>query len=497
MKSKILWWILGGLGIFFILSSLAITFVEYQNFKKQPKLLPAGSRIAGVSVGGLDETAALIRIKAFYAFPLVLEVNGESIHADPAVLGFSMEAEAMLAQAIGELQGRSYWDYLWSRNDRASIELPLDATVNEAQIRTYLSEEIAPRYAQRAMPERPIPFTTNFEDDQPGQQIDIEGAVSDIKAALLSPEIYSVTIEITEEAEAHLTYRELEAFLKHNINVMGFEGLVEVYLESMDTGEVLHFAVRGGETVEPDVAFTAASTIKIPIMISVLRRLSEPIPEYAQTLLYQVIALSGNTTADILMQTYLDKVRGPLIVSEDMTDLGLENTFLGGYLYPGEPILQLFETPANTRTDIDLDPDDYSQTVSSEIGKLLSGIYTCAADGSGLLTETFPGEITQTECQLMMDVLSKNQIGVLIEAGVPAEATVAHKHGWAPELDGLLHSMSDVAIVYTQGSDYVLNIFIYDAVRLDFEEGNRLIARLSQKVYNFFNIEHQAYWWFD
>jgi hypothetical protein len=232
-------------------------------------------------------------------------------------------------------------------------------------------------------------------------------------------------------------------------------------------------------------------------MISVLRRLSEPIPEYAQTLLYQVIALSGNTTADILMQTYLDKVRGPLVVSEDMADLGLENTFLGGYLYPGEPLLQLFETPANTRTDIDLDPDEYSQTVSSEIGKLLSGIYNCAADGTGLLTETFPGEITQTECQMMVDVLSKNKIGLLIEAGVPAEATVAHKHGWATELDGLLHSMSDVALVYTQGGDYVLNIFIYDPVRLDYEEGNRLLARLSQTVYNFFNIENQTYWWFD
>jgi hypothetical protein len=344
---------------------------------------------------------------------------------------------------------------------------------------------------------KPIPLTTNFEQGHPGQRLDIENAVGDIKSALLSPWDHTVTLIITEQAATSMTLQELEAFLKHNINLNGFDDLVEVYLESMETGEVLHFAVQGGEAVEPDVAFTAASTIKIPIMISVLRRLSEPIPEYAQTLLYQVIALSGNTTADILMQTYLDKVRGPLVVSEDMADLGLENTFLGGYLYPGEPLLQLFETPANTRTDIDLDPDEYSQTVSSEIGKLLSGIYNCAADGTGLLTETFPGEITQTECQMMVDVLSKNKIGLLIEAGVPAEATVAHKHGWATELDGLLHSMSDVALVYTQGGDYVLNIFIYDPVRLDYEEGNRLLARLSQTVYNFFNIENQTYWWFD
>jgi beta-lactamase class A len=117
--------------------------------------------------------------------------------------------------------------------------------------------------------------------------------------------------------------------------------------------------------------------------------------------------------------------------------------------------------------------------------------------GEGLLVETFPGEITQSECQLIVDILSDNQIGLLIEAGLPPSAVVAHKHGWVQELDGLLHSMSDVAIVSTEGGDYVLNIFIYDAERLDFEAGNRLIARLSQTVYNFFNLQDQAHWWFD
>ncbi len=497
MKSKMLWWILGALGMFFILSSLTITFVEYRNFKQQPALFPVGSRIAGVAVGGQDEAAALTRIEDYYAVPLVLEVTGDRIHVDPADLGFSMNAEAMLGQAIGDLNERGYWDYLWGRGDQAPIDVPLDADVDENQLRAYLLGEIAPRYTTQPLPERPIPFTTNFKAAQPGQQIDVERAVSDIKAALLSPEIDSVTIDVNEGAEEHLTNHALEAFLQHNINLNGFEGLVEVYLESMETGEVLHFAVQDGTPIEPDVAFTAASTIKIPIMVSVLRRLSEPIPASVVTLLEQMIALSENTPADTLMQTYLDEVRGPLIVSEDMADLGLENTFLGGYFFLGAELLQRFETPANTRTDIDLDPDDYSQTVSSEVGQLLSAIYTCAADGSGLLTETFPGEITQAECQLMVDVLSANQIAVLIEAGVPSTATVAHKHGWTTALDGLLHSMSDVAIVTTQGGDYVLNIFIYDPVRLDFEEGNSLLARLSQTVYNFYNIEDQTYWWFD
>jgi beta-lactamase class A len=232
-------------------------------------------------------------------------------------------------------------------------------------------------------------------------------------------------------------------------------------------------------------------------MISVLRRTDEPTPETVVTLLGRMIAFSENPPADTLMSNYIDEVRGPLLVTEDMAALGLENTFLAGYFYLGAPLLQRFDTPANTRMDVFLDPDIYNQTVPSEVGRLLAAIYTCAQDGSGLLTETFPGEITQSECQLMVDTLASNRIGLLIEAGLPPGATVAHKHGWVQELDGQFRSMSDVAIVFTPGGDYVLNIFIYDALRLDFDQGNRLIARLSQTVYNFFNLEDQAYWWFD
>ena len=255
--------------------------------------------------------------------------------------------------------------------------------------------------------------------------------------------------------------------------------------------------MQGGADIQPDVAFTAASTIKIPIMISVLRRTADPTPEGVTSLLERMIVFSENPPADTLMSTYIDSVRGPLMVSEDMASLGLKNTFLAGYFYLGAPLLDRFETPANTRTDVYLDPDIYSQTVASEIGQLLKGIYNCAQDGDGLLIETFPGEITQGECQLMIDILSGNRIGLLIEAGLPPDAVAAHKHGWAQELDGLLHSMSDAAIVFSPGGDVVLNIFIYDPDRLDFDQGNRLIARLSQTVYNFFNLDNQAYWWFD
>ncbi len=54
--------------------------------------------------------------------------------------------------------------------------------------------------------------------------------------------------------------------------------------------------------------------------------------------------------------------RAPLEMSEDLKALGLQNTFMAGYFTFGSPLLDIFETPANTRTDVFTDPDVYSQT---------------------------------------------------------------------------------------------------------------------------------------
>jgi len=497
MKSKVLWWVLGGMGLMFILSSLVITLIEYDHFKNTPITFPSGSTIAGIPVDGLNESEAVSRIAESYNLPLTLKINGSSIQVEPKELGFSMDVSNLVSEGYEQITTGRFWEFLWGNTQSQPAAISLTTAVDEEQLLAYLTQEVIPRYTQPGSPITPISGTTNFVVPRVGEQLNIEKAIADINTALLSPTDRQVTLNIERNEGSTASLQMLQSFLIHNIKESSFDNLVEVYLESMETGQVLHFAVQNYSMVEPDVAFTAASTIKIPIMISVLRRTTEPISENIITLLEEMIVFSQNPPADTLMSTYLDELRGPLIVSEDLEAMGLENTFLAGYFYLGAPVLQIFDTPANTRRDIFLDPDIYNQTIPAEAGQLLSGIYQCADDGSGLLTETFPGEITQEECQLMIDTLAINKIGLLIEAGLPAEASIAHKHGWVQELDGLLHAMSDVAIVSTPGEDYVLTIFIHDPVQLNYEQGNRLFARLSQTVYNFFNINDQAYWWFD
>ena len=497
MKSKFLWWVLGILGGIFLISSLTIAIMEYQRFQSQPAVFPAGSLIAGVPVGGLSPAEAETRLAAYYSLPLELQIDQETIQATPADLGFRMDAAALVQVGLEQLPTATYWQSLWNKAAPEPVSVPLKAAVDREQLRTYLAGEIAPRYSQPGAVVTPIPFTTNFNLSSTGTELDMDQAISAIEAALLSPGTHSAALSVTPSAGGNASLSALEAFLQHNINWIGFDGLVEVYLDPLDGQEPLHFAVQGDEIVTPDVAFTAASTIKIPIMVSVLRHLPEPTPEEVVTLLEQMIALSENAPADTLMEYYLDPDRGPLIVTEDMTALGFENTFLAGYFYPGAPLLQWIETPANTRQDIYLNPDDYNQVVASEAGRLMAGIYHCAADGSGLLAETFPGEITPSECQLILQILSESKPVQFIDAGLPPETRIANKYGYVIAIDGLLHTASDIAIVFTEGGDYVLNIFIHDPEWLDYEVGVRLMTRLSQTVYNFFNLENQVYWWFD
>ncbi len=448
-------------------------------------------------VGGLDAAAAVTRVEEVYSLPLDLVIADHTIAASPVDLGFEMDPFSLVQAALDEVQTSGYWSTLWNRISSEAVTVPLDATVNSETLRNYLVQEIEPRYTQAGTPLSPIPNTTNFALSTTGNGLDLDQSVTDITAALLDPDIHQVALSVTNAATGSLDWSALEAFLKHNIEWTGFDGLVEVYVQAMENGQTLHFATWDGVDVTPNIAFTGASTIKVPIIISLFRNLDEPTPDIVIGLMEEMIVNSENAAADTLMQYYLDEDRGPLIVTEDMEALGLESTFLAGYFYYDAPLLRWIDTPANTRTDIDLDPDLYNQITVGEIGTLMTGIYQCAADGSGLLTETFPGEITQSECQTMVSILSELKPLQFIDTTLPPEATVADKYGYVIELDGLLHSITDAAIIYTPDADFVIVLSVYQSEWLYEVEGARVIGRLAQTVYNFFNPNNQAYWWLD
>jgi beta-lactamase class A len=307
----------------------------------------------------------------------------------------------------------------------------------------------------------------------------------------------SVVLSYQQSAPSRPTFENLGILLQQNILAAEYDGVIGVYILDLQTGQEIHFAMDNGELIpiNPDVAFTSSSTIKIPIMVSYfIKNGTEALSERSTNLILDMIRKSENPPADRLMEE-LDSFRGPLVVTEDMRQLGLENTFLAGYFCSAEspcPLLERISTPANQRVDVFTDPDVFNQTTPSDTGMLLADIYQCAENGGGALNAVFPTTITGEICQQMIDLLAQDKIGVLIEAGVPEGTRVAHKHGWISEpSSGVIKNISDAAIVYTPGGNYVMVIYAYHPVQTIWEPVSTMFAQLSQAVYNFYNLPTQ------
>lgn len=490
------------LSLVFVLAGVIIFTLQLVRFSRLWANFPPGLTIAGIPVGQINRQQAAERLLATYSLPVELHYGNAVIQLAPSVVGFQLDMDNMLAAADLERTRQTFWEafwnFLWGRTG-ARTDIPLRDTYSEERLRHYLNEEIAARYDQAPTPAMPVVGTVNFELGKPGTALDVERAIPLIEAALRSPTQRIVTLPLQRTSPGRPPFRNLEILLKQTIDGSQFDGLLGLYLFDVQTGQELHLLYRQGRDLptQPDAAFSAASAIKVPIMVSIFRRIDlsdldeEEDSESASValkLMEEMITRSGDAPADQLMESILDKARGPLQVTEDMQALGLENTFSAGYFYNTAPLLGNIKTSANQRTDVQTDPDPLSQTTPTEIGMLLGDIYQCARSGGGALVAIFPGEITQAECENMIKFLLDNHASVLIEAGVADGTPVAHKHGWIQDSYGVIRDVSDAAIVFTPGGTYVLTVFLNHADQIDWATATDLVRDLSRAVYNFYNL---------
>ena len=488
------------ISILFLTATIILTIISLIDYSRQRNNYPAGMTIGGVPVGGLSPQEASERVLLVYNTPIEAQYGENIIHIDPPVVGFELDIESMLTAADLLRTGGSfwggYWNYLWNQTP-PSTAIPLRAIISEEDLRSYLQNEIASRYDIPPEPARPIPGSAGFAPGQPGQVLDIDRAVLLIEDALRSPFNRTVSLTFQRSEATRPTLNNLEILLQQTINLAGYDGVFGLYMLDLQSGQEIHFAMDKGEQIpsEPDVAFTASSTIKIPIMLSYyVKNGPDALDQRTSDLILNMIRKSENPPADALMER-LNSATGPLIVTEDLQKVGLENTFIAGFfcnVYDPCPLLERISTPANQRVDVFTDPDAYNQTTTSDMGMLLADIYQCATTGGGALVAAFPGQITQEVCQQMISFLAADKIGVLIEAGVPEGTQVAHKHGWISDAgSGVIKNISDSAIVYTPGGNYVLVMYAYHPVQAVWEPVSELFADLSQIVYNYFNLPVQ------
>lgn len=484
------------ISFFFLIAAILMLTVQLIAFSRSQTTYPPQMIIGGVAVGNLNRQETAGRLLEVFATPVELYYQSAVIQLNPASIDFRLDLESMLAEADLQRTSESFWGNFWSYLWGAQIstqDVPLDATFSEDLLRNYLINEIGGRYNSPPSPARPIPGTLTFSLGDPGTTIDIEDALFDIGLALRSPAQRQVFLPLQQSNASRPSLQNLQILLQQTLDLAGYGGIAGVYLLDLQTAQEMHFIYQNGENIfpDPDLAFTAASIIKIPIMVSAFRRLGDEMPAEAAKLLGDMIIESGNDPADWLMEQFIDLERGPLEVTADIRALGLENTFIAGLFRLGSPLLVRFDTPANQRSDVDTDPDPYNQTTLSDMGMLLADIYQCAELNGSALRAVFPEEITQAECQLMIDLLSQNLLPSLITAGLPEGTRIAHKHGWIQDFNGLINTIGDAAIVFTPSGDYVLVIFFYHPTQLIWEPISALIADLSKAIYNYYNLPLQ------
>lgn len=485
------------IAVFLLLAAVILTTYQIVRFSRIRTRYPQGMEIANVPVGGLTRQEAAQRLLEAYSHPVELRYDDSVILLAPSTIGFELDLESMLAAADLERTEQpfwnGFWDFLWGRRSRTG-SVPLRADYSEERLRTYLQDEIAARYDKPPAPAKPQTGTVKFIAGEVGTELDLDQAVNSIENALFSIRNRRVTLPRSRTNPPRPSLKNLETLLKQTIDIDDFDGLVGLYMFHLDAGEEIHFAYQNGQefSTNPDVAFTAGSVIKIPIMVSVFRRIDENADQETMKLLNEMITKSGNDPADWLMERVIDPDLAPLQVTEDMNSLGLENTFLGAWLRRAYPFIKPFDTPANQRNDIDTEPDPYSQTTPSDMGMLLMDMYQCAERGGGALKAAFPVRITQDECQTMIDYLSQNyEMPSLIEAGVPDTVNVAHKHGFVTNTSGYMTDLGDAGIVFSPGGDYVLVIFLHHPTQLIWDNASGLVGKLSEAIYNFYTLPAQ------
>jgi len=483
------------IGIVFIVISLLITFISFQKSTQQVCVFPAGSTIAFVDVGGLDQEQARMKLSSVYEKPIQIQLGNSSFYFSNEQIGLVIHYDEMVSQLdCGfENQFSSFWSYVWnqSKNEVSSIDLLF--SLNEEVLSSTINEQIKPYVTLEPSPAEPIPGTTRFDPGLSGVTFNQGELVNRIKQESTQINKNIIQLELTQISAPPPTIEQITDQIRSIVMKEDFSGVVEIYAERVSDHQKIQILNWYGEEKEPGVAFTAASTMKIPIMISTYWREDVPLNEMMEDWIEYMIVYSENDPADRLMEQ-IDAIRGPLLVTNDIQSLGLENSFIAGYFYLGAPLLNLYETPANQRSDAFIDPDVYNQTTPEDIGKLLSMIYDCSINSSVRLILETQGKITQEECNLSIETLALNKMGALIEAGLPEGLKIAHKHGWSQERDGLVHSFSDVGIVYAPEEDFVLAVFTYSPNQLLFDIANPLIARISQTIYNGFNPNNQIAW---
>ncbi len=470
-----------------ILLALGLFAIELIRFSQQDDQLATDVTVGGVEVGGLSAAEAVARWEQAYAQPVVLWYNDSPILLDPAAVGFRTNQESMLAAArSASANEATFWtrfaNYLTGNAAEQTSNVQLSADYQERLLENYLLD-VAARYDRSPGDAQFDLQTLSIRPGAVGYAVDVERALPLVDVALKDPINRQVVLplkgtnggrpEIGALQDLIVSYLDSEGFIYD-----GQASVASVYIMDLETGAEVNLL--------SDVAVSAASTVKISILIDYFRNLLFAPSDDEAFLMAQSLLCSNNSSSNLIMQLIgnNDLFTGIADVTNTTQYVGARNSYISAPLYlGGDQVLGSIPAPLTSpNVNFNTGPDPFNQTTTEDLGTMLGMIYDCAQYGSGLMTAYPDGEYTQQECRQMLNLMSANDLGRLLQGGIPAGVPIAHKNGWLEDVHG------DAGIVFApNGRNYVISVFVWENGEFfSFERAWPLIEGVSRAAWNYF-----------
>lgn len=480
--------------VLFFAAGGALFLRELIAFSSQENQLPDNVVVAGIDVSGLSEAQAQVEWEQAYAQPITLYYNDSPIQLDPASVGFRLNIDTMLAEAASVSEtGGSFWarffNHLTQQEFQRAADIPLSYDYQQNLLEGFL-QDVASRYDR---PPGDPGFDTQTLTTFPGEQgfaLDVDEAVRRIENALESPDDRTVMLPIGGADANQPTLNTLQELIIAYLDSQGF-----IYDGQTTTAGIFILDLQSGQEINllGDVAFSAASTQKISILIDFFRSINDEPTQDEAWLLANSLLCSDNGSSNLLMEAIGggNIFNGVAQVTQTIQYVGAENSFLSApFAEPGRERGSIAVPETSPNENYDTNPDPFNQMTAEDIGTLFTMIYDCANYGSGLMTAYQEGQFTQRECRRMLELMSANDLERLLQGGIPPDVRITHKNGW-------LNSQAvvgDAGIVYPpNGQNYVISVYLWeetsaeDATQVGFNELWPLLEATSRAAWNYFS----------
>ncbi len=456
-----------------VLVAVALLSLPYIRYRRTAGIVPAWVRIGGLEVNGATESEALLALAKGLDEPLELFHGDKRLVLRPETAGFQVDASAMLKEAQALDRPNHLVRYLIETSLERSprtLEIPLRFSYNDAALEAWLDETIA-AYDRAAGAPVPALESLTLAPGKPGLTTDRAGAKTAILAALANASNRTVRLPVAQTPPLPISVEALGALLQARLDE--FPGIGSVWLHHLPTGEEI--------AINADVAYAGTSTLKIPILTQVYRKLDAPPGIDTTKIISETMTYSGNFTANLMLGMIGDGNwdAGVAEMNRSFKTLGMQNTFMATPYDRKLAVAPRIVTEANRRTDLNTQPDPYMQTTPRDIGSSLQMLLACS-EGGGTLIAVYGDEITSEECQQALHYMSFNEMEELLVGGLPEGAKAVHKHGYVPDTHG------DVAAIWGPAGPYILTVFLYRPIWLEWDYSNPTMQDLARASWNVF-----------